>query len=52
MTLRPDPTFHATAQFAMQAPVENYRFAVMLSPDTSQPGVAIKPLRDALLTNR
>lgn len=36
----------------MQAPVENYGFVVMLSPDTSQPSFAIKPLRDVLLTNR
>ncbi len=37
MNLRPDPTFHATAQLAMQAPVETYGFVVMLSPDGSQP---------------
>ena len=36
MTVRPDPTFHATAKLAMQAPVENYGFTVMLSPDSSQ----------------
>ena len=45
MTLRPDPTFHATAQLAMQAPVENYGFVVMLSPDAAQPdGIAVVDL--------
>jgi hypothetical protein len=33
MTLRPDPTFHPTAQLAMQAPVETYGVTVMLSPE-------------------
>ncbi len=36
MNLRPDPTFHASPKLAMQAPVENYAFTVMLSPDGSQ----------------
>ena len=45
MTLRPDPTFHATAQLAMQAPVETYGFTVMLSPDGSLPdGIAVVDL--------
>ncbi len=45
MTLRPDPTFHATAQLAMQAPIENYGFTVMLSPDGTQPdGIAVVDL--------
>ena len=42
MTIRPDPTFHATAKLAMQAPVENYAYTLMLSPDFSQPdGLAV-----------
>ncbi len=42
MTARPDPTFHATAKLAMQAPVENYAYTLMLSPDFSQPdGLAV-----------
>ena len=45
MNLRPDPTFHATAKLAMQAPVENYGFTVMLSPDGSQSdGIAVVDL--------
>jgi len=45
MTLRPDPTFHATAQLAMQAPVETYGFTVMLSPDGAKPdGLAVVDL--------
>lgn len=34
---RPDPTFHATAKLAMEAPVENYAYTLMLSPDFSKP---------------
>ena len=42
MTLRPDPTFHATAKLAMEAPPENYAYTLMLSPDFSQPdGLAV-----------
>ena len=42
MNVRPDPTFHATAALAMKAPVENYAFTVMFSPDFSQPdGIAV-----------
>lgn len=37
MTMRPDPTFHATAKLAMQAPRETLAFALMLSPDLAQP---------------
>jgi len=37
MTIRPDPTFHATAKLAMEAPAETYAYALMLSPDFSQP---------------
>ena len=36
MTIRPDPTFHATPKLAMEAPVENYAYTLMLSPDFSQ----------------
>ena len=42
MNIRPDPTFHPTAQMAMQAPAEDYAYTLMLSPDGSQPdGVAV-----------
>jgi methanethiol oxidase len=37
MTIRPDPTFHATAKLAMEAPPEKYAYILMLSPDFSQP---------------
>jgi selenium-binding protein 1 len=33
MTIRPDPTFHATAKLAMEAPAERYAYCLMLSPD-------------------
>ncbi len=36
MTTRPDPTFHASAKLAMQAPPEKLAYTVMLSPDFSQ----------------
>jgi methanethiol oxidase len=42
MNMRPDPTFHATAKLAMQAPIEEFAYTVMLSPDFSQPdGLAV-----------
>ncbi|MGA9412316.1 MAG: selenium-binding protein SBP56-related protein, partial [Roseobacter sp.] len=42
MNLRPDPTFHPTPKMAMEAPVENFAFTLMLSPDGSQPdGLAV-----------
>jgi selenium-binding protein 1 len=42
MTIRPDPTFHASAKLAMQAPVENYAYTVMLSGDFARPdGLAV-----------
>lgn len=42
MTIRPDPTFHATAKLAMEAPAETYAYTLMLSPDFSQPdGLAV-----------
>mgnify|MGYP000101978786 FL=1 len=42
MNLRPDPTFHATAKLAMEAPVENFAYTLMLSPDFSKPdGLAV-----------
>jgi selenium-binding protein 1 len=36
-TLRPDPTFYPSPKLAMEAPVENYAYVLMLSPDGSQP---------------
>ncbi len=42
MNIRPDPTFHATPQMAMDAPVEKFAYTLMLSPDGSQPdGLAV-----------
>ena len=42
MTIRPDPTFHATAKLAMEAPAEKYAYCLLLSPDFSQPdGLAV-----------
>lgn len=42
MTVRPDPTFHASPRLAMEAPPEKLAFTLMLSPDFSQPdGVAV-----------
>jgi selenium-binding protein 1 len=42
MTIRPDPSFYATAKLAMAAPVETYAYTLMLSPDGSQPdGLAV-----------
>ena len=45
MTIRPDPTFHATAKLAMEATPERYAYCLMLSPDFSRPdGLAIVDL--------
>src|SRR3954452_12462932 len=42
MTVRPDPTFYASPQIAMEAPAERYAFTLMLSPDFSLPdGLAV-----------
>ena len=42
MNLRPDPTFHATAELAMKAPAEKLAFTLMLSPDGTNPdGLAV-----------
>src|SRR6185436_10485910 len=37
MSLRPDPTFHASPKLAMEAPPETYAYTLLLSPDFSQP---------------
>lgn len=37
MNTRPDPTFYASARLAMEAPAETHAYALMLSPDFSQP---------------
>src|SRR6516162_9736319 len=37
MNIRPDPTFHASPQLAMNAPVEGFAYTLLLSPDFSQP---------------
>lgn len=42
MTIRPDPTFHATPKLAMEAPPERFAYTLMLSPDFSKPdGLAV-----------
>jgi selenium-binding protein 1 len=42
MNARLDPTFHATAKLAMEAPSETYAYTLMFSPDFSQPdGLAV-----------
>ena len=38
MTMRPDPTFHASPKLAMEAPQENFAYTLLLSPDFSKPG--------------
>jgi selenium-binding protein 1 len=37
MTIRPDPTFHASPKLAMEAPRENFAYTLLLSPDFSKP---------------
>ena len=37
MTMRPDPTFHASPKLAMEAPGENFAYTLLLSPDFSKP---------------
>src|SRR5262249_23508737 len=37
MTMRPDPTFHASPKLAMEAPRENFAYTLLLSPDFSKP---------------
>jgi methanethiol oxidase len=37
MPVRPDPTFHASPKLAMEAPVENFAYTALLSPDFAKP---------------
>src|SRR6202020_2253996 len=37
MTMRPDPTFHASPKLAMEAPPESFAYTLLLSPDFSNP---------------
>ena len=37
MTMRPDPTFHASPELAMEAPPESFAYTLLLSPDFSAP---------------
>ena len=37
MTMRPDPTFHASPRLAMEAPPEDFAYTLLLSPDFSRP---------------
>src|ERR1700741_877800 len=47
MTIRPDPTFHASPKLAMEASQENFAYTLLLSPDFSKPdalaAVDVKP---------
>src|ERR1700757_4919801 len=36
MTMRPDPTFHASPKLAMEAAPENFAYTLLLSPDFSK----------------
>jgi methanethiol oxidase len=49
MTMRPDPTFHASPKLAMEAPRENFAYTLLLSPDFSKPDalavIDVKPGR-------
>ena len=37
MTMRPDPTFHASPKLAMEAPPEEFAYTLLLSPGFSKP---------------
>src|SRR4030081_3639136 len=37
MTIRPDPTFHASPKLAMESPAESFAYTLLLSPDFSKP---------------
>lgn len=37
MSMRPDPTFYASPELAMQAPAEEFAYTLLLSPDFSRP---------------
>ena len=37
MTMRPDPTFHASPKLAMEAAPESFAYTLLLSPDFSKP---------------
>ena len=37
MSIRPDPTFHASPKLAMEAPPESFAYTLLLSPDFSKP---------------
>src|SRR3954470_20638446 len=42
MTMRPDPTFHASPKLAMEAPPENFAYTLLLGPAASKPdGLAV-----------
>ena len=47
MSMRPDPTFHASPQLAKEAPAEDFAYTLLLSPNFSQPDalavVDVKP---------
>ena len=50
MTMRPDPTFHASPKLAMEAAPENFAYTLLLSPDFSKPD-ALAVVDEAWLAN-
>ena len=51
MTMRPDPTFHASPKLAMEAPPENFAYTLLLSPDFSKPdALAVIDVKPGSLT--
>src|SRR3982751_1193858 len=56
MTMRPDPTFHASPKLAMEAPPENFAYTVLLSPDFAKPDalavIDVKPGSPTLQSGR
>jgi selenium-binding protein 1 len=56
MTMRPDPTFHASPKLAMEASPENFAYTLLLSPDFSQPDalavIDVKPGSPTLQPSR
>jgi selenium-binding protein 1 len=51
MTMRPDPTFHASPKLAMEAPPENFAYTLLLSPDFSKPDALGGGRREARLAH-
>jgi methanethiol oxidase len=52
MTMRPDPTFHASSKLAMEAPPENFAYTLLLGPDFSKPDALAGVLMGATVGTR